>query len=167
MLVILLSLSAARVFKIFMRSKKTIPQEISKAYDSIVQSGLKLPSRVLPHFCFGSEIWNWSEKFASLGSEKKAWFHMIHFDAKHQKSEAKTKEKKRKLSEKIEAKRKKTKKSEKSKKSEKKWKKAKRAKKIDLNIASLRFTSKQKWLNRSEAKNVKRKKRKKRKNAKK
>jgi hypothetical protein len=23
--------------------------------------------------------------------EKKAWFHMIHFDAKHQKSEAKTK----------------------------------------------------------------------------
>ncbi len=27
--------SAATVFKIFMRSKKTIPQEISKTYDSI------------------------------------------------------------------------------------------------------------------------------------
>ncbi len=26
-----------------------------------------------------------------LEAKKKAWFHMIHFDAKHQKSEAKTK----------------------------------------------------------------------------
>ncbi len=48
-------------------------------------------TRVRPHFRFGSEIWNWSENFVSLRSEKKAWFHMIHFDAKHQKSEAKTK----------------------------------------------------------------------------
>ncbi len=47
--------------------------------------------RVRPHFRFGSEIWNWSENFVSLRSEKKVWFHMIHFDAKHQKSEAKTK----------------------------------------------------------------------------
>ncbi len=39
--------------------------------------------RVRPHFRFESEIWNWKRK--------KAWFHMIHFDAKHQKSEAKTK----------------------------------------------------------------------------
>ncbi len=45
--------------------------------------------RVHPHFRFGSEIWNWSENFASLGSEKKAWFNMIHLDVKHQKSEAK------------------------------------------------------------------------------
>ncbi len=44
-----------------------------------------------PHFRFGSEIWNWSENFVSLRSEKKAWFHMIHFGAKHQKSEVKTK----------------------------------------------------------------------------
>ncbi len=49
------------------------------------------PSRVRPHFRFGSEIWNWSENFVSLRSEKKAWFHMIHFDAKPQKSEAKMK----------------------------------------------------------------------------
>ena len=47
--------------------------------------------RVRPHFRFGSEIWNWSENFISLGSEKNAWFHMIHFDVKHQKSEAKMK----------------------------------------------------------------------------
>jgi len=33
-------------------------------------------SEVRPHFRFGSEIWNWSENFVSLGSEKKAWFHM-------------------------------------------------------------------------------------------
>ncbi len=39
---------------------------------------------------------------------------MIHFDAKHQKSEAKTKVKQRKLSEKIEAKRKLSEKSEKN-----------------------------------------------------
>jgi hypothetical protein len=51
---------------------------------------------------------------------------MIHFDAKHQKSEAKTKENKRKLSVKIEAKRKKSKK---IRKKAKKVKRAKRAKK--------------------------------------
>ncbi len=49
-------------------------------------------------------------------------------------------------------------------------KKRKKAKKIDLNFASLCFASKQKLLNRSEAKNLKRKKakkaKKKRKNAK-
>jgi hypothetical protein len=55
--------------------------------DSVGMVGI----RVRPHFRFGSEIWNWSENFVSLGSEKKAWFHMIHFDAKQQKSEAKTK----------------------------------------------------------------------------
>ncbi len=44
-----------------------------------------------------------------------------------------------------------------------KWKKAKKAKKSEknekmyLNLASLCFASKQKWLNRSEAKNLKRK----------
>jgi len=58
-------------------------------FSPLCQSGY----RVRPHFRFGSEIWNLSENFVSLGSEKKAWFHMIHFDAKHQKSEAKTKEK--------------------------------------------------------------------------
>jgi hypothetical protein len=36
----------------------------------------------------------------SLGSEKKALFHMIHFDAKHQKSEAKTKVKQAKIKQK-------------------------------------------------------------------
>ncbi len=46
-------------------------------------------------------------------------------------------------------------------------KKSEKNKKIDLNFASLCFASKQKWLNRSEAKNLKRKKAlKKRKNAK-
>ncbi len=41
-------------------------------------------------------------RFASFRLEaKKAWFHMIHFDAKHQKSELKTKVNKQKLSEKI------------------------------------------------------------------
>ncbi len=49
------------------------------------------------------------------------------------------------------------KKAKKAKKSEKKKKKEK----IDLNFASLCFVSKQKWLIRSEAKNLKRKKRKK------
>ncbi len=48
-------------------------------------------TRVRPHFRFGNEIWNWSENFILLGSEKKTWFHMIHFDAKHQESEAKMK----------------------------------------------------------------------------
>ncbi len=46
--------------------------------------------RVHPRFCFGSENWNWSENFVSLGSEKKAWFRLIHIEAKKQKSEAKT-----------------------------------------------------------------------------
>jgi hypothetical protein len=45
---------------------------------------------------------------------------MIHFGAKHQKSEAKMKENKRKLSEKIEAKRKLSEKSEKKRKKRKK-----------------------------------------------
>ena len=68
---------------------------------------------------------------------------------------------KRKLSEKSEKKRKKVKKSEKK---WKKWKKRKKSEKseknekIDLNFASLCFASKQKLLNRSEAKNLKRKK---------
>ena len=30
------------------------------------------PRRVRPHFRFGSEIWNWSENFVSLRSEKKS-----------------------------------------------------------------------------------------------
>ncbi len=51
-------------------------------------------------------------------------------------------------------KRKKAKKAKKAKKSEKRRKKLK----IDLNFASLCFASKQKLLNRSEAKNLKRKK---------
>jgi hypothetical protein len=49
---------------------------------------------------------------------------------------------------------------EKMEKSEKKVKKAKKNNKIDLNFASFCFASKQKLLNRSEAKNFKRKKRK-------
>jgi hypothetical protein len=66
---------------------------------------------------------------------------MIHFDAKHQKSEAK---KKVKLSEKIEVKRKLREKNEKkTKKNEKKRKKGK----IYLNFASLCFASKQKLRN--------------------
>ncbi len=60
-----------------------------------------------------------------------------------------------KRSEKFKAK--KAKKSEnKAKKSEQKWKKAKKSKKIDLNFASLCFTSKQKLPKWSEAKNLKR-----------
>ncbi len=47
---------------------------------------------------------------------------------------------------------------EKSGKKRKKVKKSEKSEKIALNFASLRFASKQKWLNRSEAKNVKRKK---------
>ncbi len=82
---------------------------------------------------------------------------MIHFDAKHQKSEAKTKVKyvKNKWKNRSETKirRKKVKK---AKKSEKKWIKQKK-RKIDLNFASLCFASKQKLLNQSEAKNLKRK----------
>ncbi len=48
-------------------------------------AALLVESRVRPHFRFGSEIWNWGENFVLLGSEKKAWFHTIYFDAKHQK----------------------------------------------------------------------------------
>jgi hypothetical protein len=55
----------------------------------------------------------------------------------------------RKLSEKIEAKQKL------SEKSEKKEKKSGKSEKIDVNFASLCFASKQKVLNRSEAKNLK------------
>ncbi len=101
-------------------------------------------TRVRPHFRFGSEIWNWSENFVSLGSEKKAWFHMIHFDAKHQKSEAKTKVKYAKIKWKN---RSETKiKQKKVKKSEKKWKKAKKVKKLrkkrkKMAWISLRFVS--------------------------
>jgi hypothetical protein len=61
---------------------------------------------------------------------------MIHFEAKHQKSEAKTKVKKQKKKQK---KRKNAKNSEKSEKCEK-------SDKIDLNFASLCFASKQKLL---------------------
>jgi hypothetical protein len=64
---------------------------------------------------------------------------MIHFDAKHQKSEAKTKVKYRKLSEKIEVKQKL---SEKSKKNEKKL--------VEFRFALFRFEAK--LLNPSEAK---------------
>ncbi len=57
--------------------------------------------------------------------------------------------------------------SEKSEKKATKSKKSKKSEKIDLNFASLCFASKQKFLNRSEAKNLKRKKAKKAKKAKK
>jgi hypothetical protein len=84
---------------------------------------------------------------------------MIHFDAKHQKSEVKTKVKKAKI---------KWKNQSETKIKRKKWKKSE---KIDLNFDSLCFASKQKLLNRSEAKNISEKERtkkreKKRKNAK-
>jgi hypothetical protein len=49
------------------------------------------------------------------------------------------------------------------KKAKKKWEKSEKIEKIDLNFASLCFTSKQKLLNRSKAKSLKRKKAKKRK----
>ncbi len=49
------------------------------------------------------------------------------------------------------------KKAKKAKKSEKKRKKVKKKRKIDLNFASICFASKQKLLNGSEAKNLKRK----------
>ena len=108
--------------------------------------------RVRPHFRFGSEIWNWSENFVSLGSEKKAWFHMIHFDVKHQKSEAKMKVKEAKIKWKNRSETKiKRKKAKKVKKSEKKWKKAKKAKNktwISLRFVSLRsknYQSGAKW----------------------
>jgi hypothetical protein len=63
---------------------------------------------------------------------------MIHFDVKHQKSESETKIKRKK-----------------AKKSEKKRTKSEKSEKIDLNFASLCFTSQQKSLYRSEAKNLK------------
>jgi hypothetical protein len=110
---------------------------------------------VRPHFRFGSEIWNWSENFVSLGSEKKAWFHRIHFDAKHQKSEAKTKVKYAKIKWKN---RRETKIKQKKRKKSEKVKKSGKSEKIYLNFASLCFASKQKVLNRSEAKNLKWKK---------
>ncbi len=95
---------------------------------------------------------------------------MIHFDAKHQKSEAKTKVKLAKIKWKnrseTKIKRKKWKKVKKSEKSIKKWKK-RNNEKIDLKFASLCFASKQKLLNQSEAKNLKRKKQKKKKKKKK
>jgi hypothetical protein len=56
----------------------------------------KAVTMVRPHFRLGSEI----------GNGKKTWFYMIHFDAKHQKSEAKTKVKQAKIKQKIKAKRK-------------------------------------------------------------
>jgi hypothetical protein len=103
-----------------------------------------LCARVRPHFRFGSEIWNWSENFVSLGSEKKASFHMFHFDAKHQKSDAKTKVKWAKIKWKnwseTKIKRKIVK------KSEKKRKKVKRAKKrkniLEFRYALFRFEAK-------------------------
>jgi hypothetical protein len=127
--------------------------------------------RVRPHFRFGSQIWNWSENFVSLRSEKKAWFHMIHFDVKHQKSEAKMKVKEAKIKWKnrseTKIKRKKVKKSgkkrKKVKKSEKKVKKKWKKRKIDLNFASLCFASK--WSETFKAKKAK-KSEKKRKNEK-
>ncbi len=92
---------------------------------------------------------------------------MIHFDVKHQKSEAKTKVKSAKIKRKNRSETKiKWKKAKKSEKSEKKVKKSEKSEKIDLNFASLCFASKQKLLNRSEAKNLKRKKRKKAKKSK-
>jgi hypothetical protein len=82
---------------------------------------------------------------------------MIHFDAKHQKSEAKTKDKWSKIKWKnrseTKIKRKRVKKVKKGKKSEKNRKNEK----IDLNFASLCFSSKRKLLKWSEAKNLKRK----------
>ncbi len=105
-------------------------------------------SRVRPHFCFGSEIWNWSENFVSLGSEKKpdfTWFTSMQNTKNLKQNRRKNK---RKLSEKIEVKQKL---SEKKRKKGKKWKKWKKQ----------NFPSKQKLLNRCEAKNLKQKRRKK------
>jgi hypothetical protein len=94
-------------------------------------------TKVRPHFRFGSEIWNWSENFVLLGSEKKTWFHMIHFDAKHQKSEAKTKVKLAKIKQKNRSEKKM--KRIKVKKWEKKRKKAKKSEKKRKNILAFRF----------------------------
>jgi hypothetical protein len=117
-----------------------------------------------PHFRFRSEIWNWSKNFVSLGSEKKAWFHMIHFNVKQQKSEVKTKVKLAKIKWKN---RSETKIKRKKVKIAKKAKKVTKNDKIDLNFALLCFASKQKLQNRSEAKNLKQKKRKSKKRGKK
>jgi hypothetical protein len=54
--------------------------------------------RVRPHFRFGNS--NLKRKFRFDWKRNKAWFHMIHFDAKHQKSEAKTKVKLAKIKQK-------------------------------------------------------------------
>jgi len=65
--------------------------------ESAIAGGNEIPaavrSRVRPHFRFGSEIWNWKieVKISFRLEAKKDWFHMIHFYAKHQKSEAQTK----------------------------------------------------------------------------
>ncbi len=89
---------------------------------------------------------------------------MFHFDAKNQtiwsKNEGKIAKIKRKNQSETKIKWKNQKKQKKAKKTKKSEKKEK-SKKIDLNFASLCFASKQKLLNRSEAKNLKRKKRKK------
>ncbi len=45
---------------------------------------------VRPRFRLGSEHWNWSKKFVSLGRKKKAWFRLFRIEAKQQKPEAKT-----------------------------------------------------------------------------
>jgi hypothetical protein len=127
-------------------------------------------SRVRPHFRFGSEIWNWSENFVSLGSEKKTLFHMIHFDAKHQKSEAKTKVKYAKIKWKnrgeTKIKRKKRRKAKKSEKSEKSGKSEKN--RLEFRFALFRFEAKSTKLKRSKKFKVKKseKKRKKLKNVK-
>ncbi len=79
---------------------------------------------------------------------------MIHFDAKHQKSETKTKVKEAKIKWKNRS------------ETKIKQKKVKKSEKSEKNRLEFRFASKQKLLNRSEAKNLKRKKVKKmRKNA--
>ncbi len=64
---------------------------LTERNSSITRPVKSIQRMVRPHFHFRSEIWYWSENFVSLGNEKKTWFLMIHFDAKHQKSEAKMK----------------------------------------------------------------------------
>ncbi len=120
-------------------------------------------TRVRPHFRFGSEIWNWSENFVLLGSEKKPNFTWFTSMRNTKNLKRKRRWNKQKLSEKLEAKRKLSEKSEKtaktSEKSEKKRKKVEKSENIDLNFALLCFALKQKWLNRSEVKILTEKKR--------
>ncbi len=102
---------------------------------------------VRPHFRFGSEIWNWSENFASLLIIDLN-FALLCFASKQKllnRSEAKN------------LKRKNEKMRKNAKNSEKKVKKVKKSEKIDLNFASLCFASKRKLLKWSEAKNLKQK----------